>query len=172
MPAESSGPRQEPLLADDLPAAAAALQYGTAPLSAPIVDESRSPGAQAWVMFKQGGPVSAGAALDRAVKAAAEHHAVAHGVGLILASLLQAGISLERREHQPAAALLTAARAAARINGRPVLQSIAGTWIARLATAQGDHAGALASLAQARLALTAQDDRIRAHYHRRSPPPG
>jgi hypothetical protein len=102
----------------------AALQHGTAPLSAPIVDESRSPVAQAWVMFLQGGLVSAGAALDRAVKAAAEHHAVAHGVGLILADLLQAGSHPERREHQRAAALLTAARAAARINGRPVLQSM------------------------------------------------
>jgi hypothetical protein len=89
-------------VAGDLPAAAAALQHGTAPLSAPIVDEFRSPVAQAWVMFLQGGLVSAGAALDRAVKAAAEHHAVPQGAGLILASLLQAGIHLERHEHQPA----------------------------------------------------------------------
>jgi hypothetical protein len=97
---------------------------------------------------------------------------VPHGVGRIIASLAEAGLHLERREHQPAAALLTAARAAARINGRPVLQSMVGTWIARLATAQGDHAGALASLAHARLALTAQVDRVRAHCHRRSPFPG
>jgi LuxR family maltose regulon positive regulatory protein len=38
------------------------------------------------------------------------------------------------------------------------------TWIARLATAQGDRAGALASLAQARLRLTAPDDRVRAQF--------
>ena len=38
------------------------------------------------------------------------------------------------------------------------------TWIARLATAQGDRAGALASLAQARLALAAPDDRVRAQF--------
>jgi LuxR family maltose regulon positive regulatory protein len=85
-------------------------------------------------------------------------------VGLIIASLVQAGIHLERREHGPAAALLAAARAAARINGRPVMQIIVDTWIARLATAQGDQAGALASLAQVRLALTAQDDRVRAQF--------
>ena len=36
--------------------------------------------------------------------------------------------------------LLTAARDAARINGRPVLQLMVDTWIARLATAQGDRA--------------------------------
>ena len=104
------------------------------------------------------------AALDRAAGAAAEHHAVAHGLGLILANLAAAGIHLERREHQPAAALLAAARAAARINGRPVLQAMVDTWIARLATAQGDRAGALASLAQARLALAAPDDRVRAQF--------
>jgi LuxR family maltose regulon positive regulatory protein len=38
------------------------------------------------------------------------------------------------------------------------------TWIARLATAQGDRAGALASLAQARLRLAAPDDRVRAQF--------
>ena len=38
------------------------------------------------------------------------------------------------------------------------------TWIARLATAEGDQAGALASLAQARLALTAPDDSVRAQF--------
>jgi LuxR family maltose regulon positive regulatory protein len=89
---------------------------------------------------------------------------VAHGVGLIIASLVQAGIHLERREHEPAATVLTTARAAARINGRPVIQSMVDTWLARLATAQGDRAGALASLAQVRLALTAPNDRVRAQF--------
>ena len=152
------------LLAGDLAAAAAALQHGTAPLSAPIVDEFRTPIAQAWAAFLQGDLVSAGAALDRAVRAAAEYHAVAHGYGLILASLAAAGIRLERREHEPAATLLAAARAAARINGRPSLQAMVDTWTARLATAQGDRAGALASLAQARQALTAPDERVRAQF--------
>ena len=152
------------LLAGDLPAAAAALQHGTAPLSAPIVDEFRSPAAAAWVAFLHGNLVSAEAALDRAAGAAAEHHAVTYGVGQVLANLAAAGIHLERREHQPAAVLLAAARAAARINGRPALQAMVDTWIARLATAQGDRAGALASLAQARLALTAPDDRVRAQF--------
>jgi LuxR family transcriptional regulator, maltose regulon positive regulatory protein len=152
------------LLAGDLRAAATALEHGTAPLSAPIVDEFRSPVAQAWVAFLQGDLLSAGAALDRAAGAAAEYHAVPHGVGRIIASLAEAGLHLERREHQPAATVLTAARAAARINGRPVLQTLVDTWIARLATAQGDRAGALASLAQARLVLTAPDDRVRAQF--------
>ena len=152
------------LLAGDPQAAAAALQPGTSPLSAPIVEEFRTPVTQAWAAFLQGDLVTAGAALDRAALAATEHQAVAHGVGMILAHLAAAGLHLERREHQPAAALLTAARAAARINGRLVLQAMVDTWTARLATAQGDRAGALASLAQARLALAAPDDRVRAQF--------
>jgi LuxR family maltose regulon positive regulatory protein len=152
------------LLAGDLPAAVTAVRRDIAPLPAPIVDEFRLPVVEAWVVFLQGDLVSAGAALDRAVRAAAEHQAVAHEVGMILAHLVEAGLHLERRELQPAAAVLTAARAAARINGRPVVQTMVDTWIARLATAQGDRAGALASLAQARLAFTAPDDRVRAQF--------
>jgi LuxR family maltose regulon positive regulatory protein len=152
------------LLAGDLRAAASALHRGTAPLPAPIVDEFRSPVTEAWVAFLQGDLVWADAALDRVFEAAAEHDAVAHGPGVILANLAGAGIHLERREHEPAGTLLAAARAAARINGRPVLQTMVDTWLARLATAQGDRAGALASLTQARLALAAPDDSVRAQF--------
>ena len=69
------------LLAGDLRAAASALQRGTAPLPAPIVDEFRSPAAAAWVAFLLGDLVFAGAALDRAAEAAAEHGEAAHGLG-------------------------------------------------------------------------------------------
>ena len=148
------------LLAGDLPAAAAALHRGPGPFSVPIVDEFRSPVVAAWVAFLQGDLVSAAAALDRVGAAAAEFDAVPHGVGHIFANMVQAGIHLERREHQPAATKLAAARDAARINGRPYIQGMVDTWIARLATAQGDRAGALASLAQARLRLAAADDRV------------
>ncbi len=152
------------LLAGDLPAAAAALHRGPGPFSVPIVDEFRSPVIEAWVAFLQGDLVSAAAALDRVGAAAAEFDAVPHGIGAIFANMVQAGMHLERREHELAAARLTAARAAARINGRPYIQGMVDTWIARLATAQGDRAGALASLAQARLRLAAPDDRVRAQY--------
>src|SRR5215470_642819 len=92
------------LLAGDLQAAAAALQHGTAPLSAPIVDEFHSPAATAWVAFLRGDLVFAGATLDRAAAAAAEYRAVPYGEGQILISLAAAGIHLERREHESAAA--------------------------------------------------------------------
>jgi len=151
------------LLAGDLRAAATALQHGT-PLSAPVVDEFRSPVTEAWVAFLQGDLVSAAAALDHAAGAAAEHGEAAHGLGRILANLAGGGIHLERREHEAAGALLAAAQAGARINGLPILQTMVDTWIARLATAQGDRAGALAALAQARLALAAPDDRVRAQF--------
>ena len=128
------------------------------------MDEFWSPAAAAWVAFLRGDLIFARAARDRAAAAAAEYGAVPYGEGQILVNLAAAGIRLERREHEPAAALLAAARAAARINGLPVLQVMVDTWIARLATAQGDRAGALASLAQARLALAAPDDRVRAQF--------
>jgi LuxR family transcriptional regulator, maltose regulon positive regulatory protein len=152
------------LLAGDIPAAAAALRRGPAPLSVPLVDEIRAPVIQAWVAFLQGDMVSATAALDLVRRAAAEYDAVAHGIGQIFANMTQAGIHLERREHEPVANLLAAARAGARMNGRPYIEGMVDTWIARLATAQGERAGALASLAQARLALTAPDDRVRAQF--------
>ena len=56
-------------------------------MSAPIVNECRSPAAAAWAAFLQGGLVFAAAALDRVARAAAEHHAVAHGAGQIVAHL-------------------------------------------------------------------------------------
>ena len=152
------------LLAGDIPAAAAALHRGPAPLSVPLVDELRAPVIQAWVAFLQGDLVSAAAALDLVRRAAAEYDTVAHGIGQIFANMTQAGIHLERREHEPAANLLAAARAGARMNGRPYIEGMVDTWIARLATARGDRAGALASLAQARLALAAPDDRVRAQF--------
>ena len=152
------------LLAGDLPAAAAVVQHGTAPLSAPIVDEFRSPVTEAWVAFLHGDLVSAEAALDRVAGAAAEHSAVAHGVGQIIANLAGAGIHLERREHKPAASLLAAARAAARINGRPALQPWSTPGSPGWPPLRETGAGALASLAQARLALTAPDDRVRAQF--------
>ena len=152
------------LLAGDLRAAATALRRSTTFSSAPIVDEYGSPVVTAWVAFLHGDLVSASAALDRAAGAAAEHGELGHGLGLILANLAGAGIHLERCEHEPAAALLSAARAGARINGRPVLQSMVDTWIARLAAARGDRAGALAALTQARLALAAPDHSVLAQF--------
>jgi hypothetical protein len=94
------------LMAGDLPAAAAAFQHAPAPMSAPIVDEFRSPLVAAWVAFLQGDLVSAGAALDRVGGAAAEYDAVPHGVGHIVANLTGAGIHLERhgRRHGSTAA--------------------------------------------------------------------
>ncbi len=152
------------LLAGDLPAAAAALHRGPGLFSVPIVDELRSPVVAAWVAFLQGDLISAAAALDRVEAATAEFDAVPHGVGHIFANMVRAGIHLERLEHEPAAAKLAAARDAARTNGRPYIQGMVDTWITRLATAQGDRAGALASLAEARLRLVAPDDRVRAQF--------
>ena len=155
------------LLAGDIPAAAIALHQGRAPLSVPIVDEVRSPVIQAWVAFLQGDLVAAAAVLDRV--AGLPRNTTRYRTGWT-----------DLRQHGPGGdlpgaprtrarrTLLGAARAAARINGRPYIQAMVDTWIARLATAEGVRAGALASLAQARLALAAPDDRVRAQFASRS----
>ena len=147
------------LLSGDLRAAASALQRGT-PLSAPIVDEFRSPVAAAWVAFLLGDLVFAGAALDRAAGAAAEHGEVAHGLGH---DPRQPG----RSGNPPGAARTPACRGPAGRGAGGARGSTAARSCRPWSTPgppgspplSGDRAGALASLAQARLALAAPDDR-------------
>jgi ATP/maltotriose-dependent transcriptional regulator MalT len=79
------------LLAGDLRAAASALQRGTAPLSAPIVDEFRSPAAAAWVSFLQG---DAGAVFTGPSAAAVRTRAAfSSGLGSLRRSGESAGLS-------------------------------------------------------------------------------
>ena len=103
------------LLAGDLAAAAAALQHGTAPAAQlpSWMSSAHPPLRPGWRSCKAtwcrprwrwaGSP-----GLPRNTMPSA------HGLGRILAGLIEAGIHLERRQHQAAAALLTSARAAAR----------------------------------------------------------
>ena len=63
---------------------------------------------------------------------------------------------------QWAAALLSTARQGAQINGRPLVETIVESWIARLAIARQDRAGALAAVAQAGLVLGGPSDSVRA----------
>ena len=141
------------LLTDNLAAADAALSRRTPLLTSPIVDEVRSPAVHQWILFLQGDLASAERLTRRLRRAAAQHKALSHGVGLILADLVEAGLHLEREELDQSAALLASARNAAEINGRPIIHTIVERWIARLATARHDRAGALTALAEARLVL-------------------
>lgn len=150
------------LLTGDLVAAGAVLDRRTPLLTSPIVDEVRSPAVRQWVLFLQGDLESA-ERLTRGIRgAAAEHDAVSHGVGLILADLVEACLHLEREEFDQAAVLLATARQGAQINGRPLVESIVERWIARLAIARQDRAGALAAVAQAGLVLAGPSDSVRA----------
>ena len=150
------------LLTGNLAAAGAALERRAPLLTSPIVDEVRSPAIHEWILFLQGDLESAERLTQQVRRAAAEHNAVSHGIGLILADLVEAGLHLEREELDQAAALLASARNAAEINGRPIIQTIVDRWVARLATAKNDRAGALAALAQARLILGEPSDPVRA----------
>ena len=107
------------LLAGDLPAAAATLQHGTAPLNAPIVEEFRTPAAAAWVAF-----------LHRDLVWQERRWSGPPGLPLNTTpwrtgwdrsspTWPQRKSTWSGTNTEPAAALLAAARAAARINGRP-----------------------------------------------------
>ncbi len=150
------------ILTGDLVAAEDALSRRTPLLTSPIVDEVRSPAVHQWILFQQGDLLAAEQLTRRLRRAGAEHHAVSHGVGLILADLVEAGLHLERDELPQAALLLASARTSAEINGRPLLQTIVERWIARLATARRDRTGASAAIAQARVVLGAPSQRVRA----------
>ena len=150
------------LLTGDLLAAAGALGRQVTRWSAPIVEEVRSPAMRQWVDFLQGDLVSAERLSRQVRRAAIENHALPHGVGMIFTELVEAGLHIERGELERARAVLTDARASAEINGRPVIHTIVERWLARLATVEGDHAGAVAALAHARVVLAAPSDRVRA----------
>ena len=150
------------ILMGELAAADGALSRRTPLLTSPIVDEVRSPAVHQWILFLQGDLMAAEGLTRRLRRAGAEHHAVSHGLGLILADLVEAGLHLEREELPQATVLLTSARTSAEINGRPLMQTIVERWIARLATARRDKAGALAAIAEARLVLGGPSQRVRA----------
>ena len=150
------------ILTGDLAAADGALSRRTPLLSSPIVDEVRSPAVHQWILFLQGDLMAAERLTRRLRRAGAEHHAVSHGVGLILADLVEAGLHLERNELPQAAVRLASARTSAEINGRPLVQTVVERWVARLATARRDRAGALAAIAQARIVLGGPSRRVQA----------
>ena len=149
------------LLLGDVSAAAVALER-TSPVPQHLVDEFRVPVVRSWVAFLEGDLALARQALGRLGQAGAEHAALPYGIGRIFENMLRAGVHLEQREFGPASAAFAEAAAAAEINQRPVIVSLVDVWLARLATAEGNHASALASLADARLVLAAPDERVRA----------
>ena len=149
------------LLVGDVSAAAVALDR-TSPVPQHLVDEFRVPVLRSWVAFLEGDLALARQAVDRLGEAGAEHAALPYGIGRIFANMVRAGCHLEQREFGPASAALAEAASAAEINQRPVILSLVNVWLARLATAQRNHASALAALAHARLVLAAPDERVRA----------
>ena len=130
--------------------------------SVPIVAEVRVPALRHWISFEQGELATAERATRQLRRAAAEHDAVAHGVGLIVTSMVGAGLLLERGELEVAQGLMNEVRHDTEVNGRPVVLTMVERLQARLATARGDHDSAVAALAHARLVLAAPSDRVRA----------
>ena len=150
------------LLIGELDAAGAALERRIPSLSSPIVDEVRAPAYRQWITFLRGDLASANQLSEPLHRAAVEHGAVPHEVGMLRTALVQAGLHLEREEITAAAALLAQLRSAAEFNGRPGVQTHVNRWLARCETARGDRTSAMAALTQARLVLRGQSDSVRA----------
>jgi LuxR family maltose regulon positive regulatory protein len=150
------------LLTGDLDAASAALERRSPALAAPIVDEVRSPAYLQWITFMRGDLVSAEQVTAQLRRAAVEHAALPHEVGMLRTALFQVGLHLEREEITTAAALLTQLRDAAEFNGRPGVQTHVNRWLARCETARGNRTSAMAALTEARLVLRGQSDSVRA----------
>lgn len=147
------------LLADDLPAAAAALRAAS-PVPHPLVDDYRVPVLRLWVAFLEGDLATARQGL-RSLEPAESQDAVPYGLGSIFTDLLRGGLHLEDGELAAASRALARAAHATEVNGRPVIHSLVSVWLARLATAQRRHDAAVAALAQARLVLAQPDARVR-----------
>ena len=150
------------LLMGDLAGAEEALTASQPLMSAPLIDEVRSPAVRQWVLFLQGDLVAAHRLRRQLLAAATEHHAVSNGVGLIFTGMVEAGFHLEHEELDLATDELARARHGADLNGRPVILTMADRWLARVATAKGDLSGATAALAQARVVLGGPTESVRA----------
>ena len=87
-----------------------------------------------------------------------------HGVGTILATLVEAAIDLEAGKFASAERLLGVAETAAQINGKTGLNSLVSQWFARLATARGHEAAASSYLTEARFAFPAPSPTVRAGF--------
>jgi LuxR family transcriptional regulator, maltose regulon positive regulatory protein len=140
------------LLVGDVAAAVTAVESPSL-VPHPTVDEVRNPTIRGWLAFLNGDLAFARRSLEQGRHAAVEHSASATGLGWIFLKMLSGAGHMERLELAEAATAFAEVAEAAEANGRPIIQSLVGPWLARLATAQGNHGAALAAVAQARVVL-------------------
>ncbi len=159
------------LMAGDVAGFTAVLKSVSVPVGHPIVDEVRLPALRAWVTMQAGDLRLARRIADEVLTTAPQVGAPAHGLGTILATVVQAALDLEAGRLASAERQFGTAEAAAELNSKTGLHSLISRWFARLATAQGRQEAAASYLTQARFAFAAPfaqcPGRVR---HRRATP--
>ena len=152
------------LMSGDMPGLAGVLESVSGPVGAPIVDEVRLPALRAWVALQAGDLRLSKRISSEVLDAVSELGAPPHGVGTILATLVEAAIELEAGKFASTERLLGLAETAAHNNGKTGLNSLVSQWFARLATARGHEAAAASYLTEARFAFPAPSPTVRAGF--------
>ena len=152
------------LMAGDVAGVAGVLESVSAPIGNPIVDDVRLPALRAWVALQTGELRRARRIAEDVLNTAPQVGAPPNGIGVILATLVNAAIDLEGGKLASAERLLHASKGAVRLNGQTGLYSLVCQWLARLATAKGDQPVASAYLNEARFAYLAPSPSVRANF--------
>jgi LuxR family maltose regulon positive regulatory protein len=152
------------LMNGDLAGAGGAIELGRYSLVYPIVDSVLVVAVRAWVAFLRGELNVAIGIAEQARKKADELDAPAHAMGRTMASLVDAGIALERGQLDTAEHLLIELEANARNSGPNPLLSFVLLWRARSALAQGEEEAAAVHLATARRLFSAPSSGVRANF--------
>ena len=152
------------LMNGDLASAGGAIESASDSLVFPIVDAVLVVAARAWVAFLRGELNVAIGKAEEALRKADELDAPARAIGRTLASLVNAGIALERGQFATAEHLLIELEVNARSSGSKPLLSFVLLWRARTSLAQGEEEAAVVHLATARRLFSAPSCGVRANF--------
>ena len=152
------------LMNGDLTSAGGVIESASDSLVYPIVDAVLVIAARAWVAFLRGELSLAISKAEEALRKADEMDAPAQAMGRTLASLVNAGIALERGQFATAEHLLIELEANARDAGSTPLLSFVLQWRARTSLAQGEEEAAVVHLAAARRLFSAPSSGVRANF--------
>ena len=152
------------LMNGDLTSAGVAIESASDSLVFPIVDAVLVVAARAWVAFLRGELSVANGKAEEALRKADQLDAPARAMGRTLASLVKAGIALERGQIATAEHLLIELEANARDSGSTPLLFFVLLWKARTALVQGEEEVAVVRLASARRLFSAPSCGVRANF--------
>ena len=152
------------LMIGDLANAGDAIESASDSLVYPIVDAVLVVAARAWVAFLRGELSVAFGKAEEALAKADELDAPARAMGRTLASLVKAGLALERGHFATAEQMLIELEVNARDSGSTPLLFFVVLWRARTSLALGEEEAAVVHLATARRLFSAPSCGLRANF--------